>query len=257
MHFLIHYFTFIISMFGVVLSNNPLVFLFFWELMSLSSWQLILTEPSPKNLKAARFYFFMTHFGFVFILLFFLLVSPDNLTMSFEFMKLNIQEFKYPTLLFILMSLGFLSKAGAVPLHVWLPYAHPAAPSPVSALMSGVMLKVAIFAFLKFLFMFESWPIEWGVIILIIGALSALIGVLYALSEHDIKALLANHSVENIGIILIGIGVGMIFNTLNLPIISAFAFIAAIYHTFNHMSFKSLLFMSAGSVLYETHTKNI
>jgi hydrogenase-4 component B len=111
--------------------------------MSLSSWQLILTEPTPKNLKAARFYFFMTHFGFVFILLSFLLVAPDNLTMPFDYMKLNIQNFKYPTLLFLLMSLGFLSKAGAVPLHVWLPYAHPAAPSPVSALMSGVMLKIA------------------------------------------------------------------------------------------------------------------
>ncbi|WP_024787928.1 proton-conducting transporter membrane subunit [Lebetimonas sp. JH369] len=256
-HFLLHYFTFIISMIGVVLSNNIVVFLFFWELMSLSSWQLILTEPEGKNLKAARFYFFMTHFGFVFILLFFLLVSPQNLFMPFRFIKFNMANFKYPTLLFILMSLGFLSKAGAVPLHVWLPYAHPAAPSPVSALMSGVMLKVAIFAFLKFLFMIPSWPIEWGIIILIIGTLSALIGVLYALSEHDIKALLANHSVENIGIILIGIGVGMIFNTLNMPILSAFAFIAAIYHTFNHMSFKSLLFMSAGSVLYETHTKNL
>jgi hydrogenase-4 component B len=114
MHFLIHYFTFIISMFGVVLSNNIIVFLFFWELMSLSSWQLILTEPSPKNLKAARFYFFMTHFGFVFILLFFLLASPNNLTMPFDYMKINIQNFKYPTLLFLLMSLGFLSKAGAV-----------------------------------------------------------------------------------------------------------------------------------------------
>ena len=256
-HFLINYFAFILSMIGVVLSNNALVFLFFWELMSLTSWQLILTESKEENIKAARFYFFMTHFGFVFILLFFLLLSSNSLFTSFDSFKEIANNFKYPSLLFFLMAIGFLSKAGVVPLHVWLPYAHPAAPSPVSALMSGVMLKVAIYAFLKFLFIFNSWPIEWGVIILVLGAISSLVGVLYALSEHDIKALLANHSVENIGIILIGIGVGMIFYTLKLYTLSAFAFIAAVYHTFNHMSFKALLFMSAGSVLYETHTKNI
>ncbi len=256
-HFLINYFTFIISMIGVVLSNEVLVFLFFWELMSLTSWQLILTEAKEENVKAARFYFFMTHFGFVFILLFFLLLSGDSLFSDFESFKQTANNFKYPSLLFFLITIGFLSKAGVVPLHVWLPYAHPAAPSPVSALMSGVMLKVAIYAFLKFLFIFNHWPIEWGVIILVLGALSALVGVLYALSEHDIKALLANHSVENIGIILIAFGVAMIFMTLNMPTLSAFAFIAGVYHTFNHMSFKALLFMSAGSVLYETHTKNI
>ena len=256
-HFLINYFAFILSMIGVVLSNNALVFLFFWELMSLTSWQLILTESKEENIKAARFYFFMTHFGFVFILLFFLLLSSNSLFTSFDSFREIANNFKYPSLLFFLMAIGFLSKAGVVPLHVWLPYAHPAAPSPVSALMSGVMLKVAIYAFLKFLFIFNSWPIEWGVIILVLGAISSLVGVLYALSEHDIKALLANHSVENIGIILIGIGVGMIFYTLKLYTLSAFAFIAAVYHTFNHMSFKALLFMSAGSVLYETHTKNI
>ena len=256
-HFLINYFAFIISMLGVVLSNKVLPFLFFWELMSLTSWQLILTEENEESIKAARFYFFMTHFGFVFILMFFLILSRNSLFSNFNDLANSAINFKYPTFLFILIVLGFLSKAGAVPLHVWLPYAHPAAPSPVSALMSGVMLKVAIYAFLRFLFILPNWQMEWGVIILVLGALSALVGVLYALAEHDIKALLANHSVENIGIILIGIGVGMIFTTLKLPVLAAFAFIAAVYHTFNHMSFKSLLFMSAGSVLYETHTKNI
>ena len=256
-HFLINYFAFIISMLGVVLSNEVLPFLFFWELMSLTSWQLILTEENEESIKAARFYFFMTHFGFVFILMFFLILSGNSLFSNFNDLANSAINFKYPTFLFILIVLGFLSKAGAVPLHVWRPYAHPAAPSPVSALMSGVMLKVAIYAFLRFLFILPNWQIEWGVIILVLGALSALVGVLYALAEHDIKALLANHSVENIGIILIGIGVGMIFTTLKLPVLAAFAFIAAVYHTFNHMSFKSLLFMSAGSVLYETHTKNI
>ncbi|MEO1928607.1 MAG: proton-conducting transporter membrane subunit [Nautiliaceae bacterium] len=256
-HFLIHYFTFIFSMTGVVLSNEILPFLFFWELMSLASWQLILTEPTDEAIKAARFYFFITHFGFVFILLFFLMLGGDSLFTDFETLKELAAGFKYPTLLFLLITIGFLSKAGAVPLHVWLPYAHPAAPSPVSALMSGIMLKIAIYAFLRFLFIIPNWQIEWGVIILVLGAVSSLVGVLYAIASHNIKALLANHSIENIGIILIGIGVGIIFTYLKLPALAAFAFIAALYHTFNHMSFKSLLFMSAGSVLYSTHTKHI
>ena len=258
-HYQLHYFAFIISMLGVVVSANALVFLLFWELMSLSSWQLILTEgKEKKTLDAAKFYFFMTHFGFVFLLLFFLIVTDGDLELGFAAMHGIAAKFAYPTLLFFFMILGFLSKAGAVPLHVWLPYAHPEAPSPVSALMSGVMLKVAIYGLFRFLFdVLYPWPLEWGVLILVIGSLSSLIGVLYALSEHDIKALLANHSIENIGIILIGFGMGMIFDSMGLKVLSSFAFIAALFHTFNHMSFKSLLFMGAGSVLHQTHTKNI
>jgi len=258
-HYLVHYFAFILSMLGVVTAANAMVFLFFWEVMSLTSWQLILTEPKEKGtIEAARFYFFMTHFGFVFLLLFFLIATRGDLQMSFEQMHGVVAHFAYPTLLFFFLALGLLSKAGAVPLHVWLPYAHPAAPSPVSALMSGVMLKVAIYGMFRFLFdVLYPWPLEWGVLILVIGALSSLVGVLYALSEHDIKALLANHSIENIGIILIGFGMGMIFDSLGLGVLSSFAFLAAFFHTFNHMSFKSLLFMGAGSVLHETHTKNI
>ena len=259
MHYQLHYFAFIFAMLGVVVSANALVFLFFWELMSLTSWQLILTEAKEKaTITAARFYFIMTHFGFLFLLLFFLIVTDGDLEMSFANMKITASHFAYPTLLFFFLVLGFLSKAGAVPLHVWLPYAHPQAPSPVSALMSGVMLKVAIYGMFRFLFdVLYPWPLEWGIVILTIGALSSLVGVLYALSEHDIKALLANHSIENIGIILIGFGMGMIFDTLGLQTLSTFAFIAALFHTFNHMSFKSLLFMGAGSVLHQTHTKNM
>ncbi|WP_295418681.1 proton-conducting transporter membrane subunit [Sulfurovum sp.] len=258
-HYQLHYFTFILSMLGVVVSANALVFLLFWELMSLASWQLILTEAKEKKtIDAAKFYFFMTHFGFVFLLLFFLIVTDGDLELGFAAMHGVASRFAYPTLLFFFMILGFLSKAGAVPLHVWLPYAHPEAPSPVSALMSGVMLKVAIYGLFRFLFdVLYPWPLEWGVLILVIGSLSSLIGVLYALSEHDIKALLANHSIENIGIILMGFGMGMIFDSMGLKTLSSFAFIAALFHTFNHMSFKSLLFMGAGAVLHQTHTKNI
>ena len=259
MHYQLHYFSFIASMIGVVVSANALVFLFFWELMSLTSWQLILTEPDDKaTIKASQFYFIMTHFGFLFLLLFFLIVTDGDLETSFANMKIIASHFTYPALLFFFLVLGFLSKAGAVPLHVWLPYAHPQAPSPVSALMSGVMLKIAIYGLFRFLFdILYPWPLEWGIVILTIGALSSLVGVLYALSEHDIKALLANHSIENIGIILIGFGMGMIFDTLGLLTLSTFSFIAALFHTFNHMSFKSLLFMGAGSVLHQTYTKNM
>jgi len=258
-HYLIHYFGFILSMLGVVVAGDALVFLFFWELMSLTSWQLILTEVKDKEtIKAAKFYFFMTHFGFVFLLMFFLVVTNGNLDMNFLQMKETASLFMYPSLLFFMIVLGFLSKAGAVPLHVWLPYAHPAAPSPVSALMSGVMLKVAIYGMIRFLFdVLYPWPLEWGIFIVIIGSVSALIGILYAMNENDIKALLANSSIENIGIILIAFGMGMIFDSLNLPALSTFAFIAALFHVFNHMSFKSLLFMGAGSVLHQTHTKNM
>ncbi len=258
-HYLVHYFGFIISMLGVVVAGNALVFLLFWELMSLTSWQLILTEIEDKStIKAARFYFFMTHFGFVFLLLFFLIVTNGNLEIDFNSMKIIASNFAYPTLLFFFAVLGLLSKAGVVPMHVWLPYAHPAAPSPVSALMSGVMLKVAIYGLFRFLFdILSDWQLEWGVLILILGAISSLVGVLYALSEHDIKALLANHSIENIGIILLGFGMGMIFLSLKLPTLSTFAFMAALFHSFNHMSFKSLLFMGAGSVLHQTKTKNM
>jgi len=258
-HYLVHYFSFILSMLGVVSAPNALIFLFFWEIMSLTSWQLILTEiESEKTIKAAKFYFFMTHFGFIFLLLFFLVVTNGNLDINFSQMKEIASSFAYPSILFFMLILGFLSKAGAVPLHVWLPYAHPAAPSPVSALMSGVMLKVALYGMIRFLFdVLYPWPLEWGIFILIIGSVSALVGILYAMNENDIKALLANSSIENIGIILIAIGMGMIFDSLGLKIFSTFAFIAALFHIFNHMSFKSLLFMGAGSVLHQTHTKNM
>ena len=258
-HYLIHYFGFILSMLGVVSAENALVFLFFWEIMSLTSWQLILTKiESDETIKAAKFYFFMTHFGFMFLLMFFLVVTDGDLDINFSHMKEIASQFAYPSILFFMLILGFLSKAGAVPLHVWLPYAHPAAPSPVSALMSGVMLKVALYGMIRFLFdVLYPWPLEWGIFILIIGSVSALVGILYAMHENDIKALLANSSIENIGIILIAFGMGMIFDSLGLQTLSTFAFIGALFHVFNHMSFKSLLFMGAGSVLHQTDTKNM
>ncbi|HLZ34195.1 MAG TPA: proton-conducting transporter membrane subunit, partial [Nitrospira sp.] len=151
------------------------------------------------------------------------------------------------------------TKAGIVPLHVWLPYAHPAAPSHVSALMSGVMIKTAIYGLLRvsFDFLDGQFPWWWGFSVLVVGAVSALLGVMYALMEHDLKSLLAYHSVENIGIILLGIGAGMIFHSYGLKELAALGLIAGLYHTINHAMFKALLFLGAGSLLYATHTRNM
>ncbi|MDP3104307.1 MAG: proton-conducting transporter membrane subunit, partial [Candidatus Methanoperedens sp.] len=159
---------------------------------------------------------------------------------------------------FIFALIGFGTKAGIVPLHIWLPYAHPAAPSNVSALMSGVMIKTARYMLIRVSFDFLGASVAWwGMALLIIASASALLGVMYALMEHDMKRLLAYHSVENIGIILIGVAVAMIFMSLGHPELAAFGLIAALYHTMNHAVFKSLLFMGAGSLIYSTHTKNI
>jgi hydrogenase-4 component B len=161
-------------------------------------------------------------------------------------------------LIFVLLTLGFGSKAGVIPLHIWLPRAHPAAPSHVSSLMSGVMIKLGVYGLVRVAF---DWlgvgPVWWGGAMLIAGAVSAVLGVLYALVEHDLKRLLAYHSVENIGIILLGLGAGMLFQTYRLEALAALALIAALYHTLNHAVFKSLLFMGAGAVLHATRTRNM
>jgi hydrogenase-4 component B len=160
--------------------------------------------------------------------------------------------------IFLLAVLGFGSKAGIMPLHVWLPRAHPAAPSHVSALMSGVMIKMGVYGILRIaLDLLGGGPTWWGALILVAGAVSAVLGILYALMENDIKRLLAYSSVENIGIIFIGIGAGLLFGSRGLPMAAALAFVAALYHALNHSAFKGLLFMGAGSVLHATHTRDM
>ena len=161
-------------------------------------------------------------------------------------------------IVFVLAVIGFGTKAGIIPFHIWLPSAHPAAPSHVSGLMSGVMIKTGIYMMIRiFLDLMSPIPAWWGLLILIIGSISALLGVLYAITEHDIKKLLAYHSIENIGIILIGFGGALTFSSLNMPTLALISLTAALFHTLNHAIFKSLLFLSAGSVINETHTRNI
>ena len=253
---------FLLAMTLVVLADNGFFFLIVWELMSLLSYFLVVTEHEKAEVRyAGFFYLIMTHVGTAFIILTFLILFQDTGSFSFD-------AFRHPdtplpqglrTAAFVGALIGFGTKAGIVPLHVWLPYAHPAAPSHISALMSGVMIKTAIYALIRVYFDFlgGQFPWWWGFLVLGIGAVSALLGVMYALMEHDLKSLLAFHSVENIGIILLGIGAGMVFQTYGLKEFAALGLLAGLYHTINHALFKALLFLGAGSLLYATHTRNM
>jgi formate hydrogenlyase subunit 3/multisubunit Na+/H+ antiporter MnhD subunit len=246
---------FILAMLIVVLAGNMIGFLFFWEIMSLSSLMLVLHDyTSEENKKAGLFYFIMTSLSTAFLFMGF--ISLFRLTGSAEFGQLN-----YPTsvltLPFLCFFTGFGIKAGLVPFHKWLPYAHPAAPSSISALMSGVMLKVAIYGFLRFLLSVSAPELWWGTLILIAGTLSAVLGVIYALKESDIKRLLAYSSIENIGIIFVGIGLYLIFKLEGLEALALLSLAGACFHAFNHALFKSLLFLGAGSVVHATSTRNI
>jgi len=160
--------------------------------------------------------------------------------------------------IYLLALLGFSTKAGLIPLHLWLPRAHPIAPSPVSALMSGVMLKTAIYGLIRFAFYFLPHPaVWWGYPVLLAGVVSSVLRILYALEERDIKRLLAYSSVENIGIIYLALGAALIFQAYNASIWAVLALVAALAHTVNHALFKSALFMGAGSVSTTTHTLNL
>lgn len=244
-----------------VMADNALTFLVVWEIMSLSAYWLVSVEhDKPTTVRAASWYLAMTHAGFAALVAMFLLLAGGELTTSFTAMRSGSTALS-PSLrnaIFILALLGFGSKAGIIPLHVWLPMAHPVAPSHVSAMMSGVVIKMGIYGLVRVtLDLLGGGPVWWGATVLALGAISALLGVLYALMEHDLKRLLAYHSVENIGIILIGVGAGMMFQSYGLMTLAALGFIGGLYHTINHAAFKGLLFLGAGSVLHATRTRNM
>lgn len=261
----VFYSLFIAGMFMVVLADDALFFLISWEVMAAASYFLVMFEDEKhENQRAAFLYIVVAHVGAIAILLSFGIMA--GITTGFEgfsgytFDAMRQADFSlgWATAAFLLAFFGFAAKAGVVPLHVWLPEAHPVAPSNVSALMSGVMLKTAIYGIVRVTFdLIGVFPWWWGAIVLVFGLVSAVMGVLYALMQHDLKRLLAYHSVENIGIILIGIGLSMIFTSFNLPMLAALALIAGLYHTLNHAMFKGLLFMGAGAVLHATHEKNM
>ncbi len=249
---------FIASMLLVVVADNAFWFIIFFEAMSLTSYFLVVFDQDDEAIKAGWLYFLIAHAGTLLVLIGFLLLFAN--TGSFDFASFRGAALPAPiaSIVFLLAFVGFGAKAGIVPLHIWLPRAHPAAPSHVSALLSGVMIKIGVFGIIKvgvdLLGATTSW---WGVLVLVIGSASALLGVIYALAESDIKRLLAYSSVENIGIILVGVGIGMIGIAAGRPVLPVLAFIAAFYHLINDAVFKSLLFLGAGSVVSRVHTKDM
>ncbi len=249
----------LLSMSIQVLADNALTFLVAWEVMSLSAYLLVLSEhDQPGAVRSAHWYLAVTHAGFAALVAMFFLLAGSDLTASFATMRTATLGPTLRHVIFLLALFGFATKAGLVPLHVWLPMAHPVAPSHVSALMSGVVIKMGVYGFLRIVLdVMGGAPAWWGVVVLALGTVSALLGVLYALMEHDLKRLLAYHSVENVGIIFIGIGAGLIFHTYGLPALALLGLVGGLYHTVNHASFKGLLFLGAGSVLHATHTRNM
>lgn len=261
----VFYSLFIAGMFMVVLADDALFFLISWEVMAAASYFLVMFEDEKvENRRAAFLYMVVAHVGAIAILLSFGVMA--GLSAGFEsfsgFTFDAMRQARFPvewaSAAFLLAFFGFAAKAGVIPLHVWLPEAHPVAPSNISALMSGVMLKTAIYGIVRVTFdLLRVFPWWWGAIVLTLGLVSAVMGVLYALMQHDLKKLLAYHSVENIGIILIGIGLAMIFTSFKMPMMAALSMIAGLYHTLNHAMFKGLLFMGAGAALHATHERNM
>jgi hydrogenase-4 component B len=217
-------------------------------------------HEKPETRKAGVLYFIMSHIDAGCIILGFLLLFQASGDYNFEGLRgigAKMSSGKRDAA-FVLFLLGFGIKAGIVPLHIWLPAAHPVAPSNVSALMSGVLIKTGIYGLTRVCFDFLGTPpLWWGVTVLAIGTISAVLGVLYALMEHDLKRLLAYHSIENIGIILMGLGAALMFLHSGHPVLATLALIAGLYHTINHAVFKALLFLGAGAVLQATHTRNM
>jgi hydrogenase-4 component B len=252
------YSLFLLSMIVVVTASTGFAFLAGWEAMTLVSAALILIEGDSAERRHNVFiYLLMMHAGAAMVVASFFLFLPYSHGLDFASIRAGnaVLPPAIRILIFLLGFVGFGTKAGIIPLHLWLPRAHPIAPSPVSALMSGIMLKTAVYGFVRFAFDFlAGGPLWSGYPVLVAGAVSGLLGVLYAIGEHDLKRLLAYHSVENIGIIYLGLGTSLIFLACHAPLWAALALVAALLHTFNHGLFKSLLFLGSGAISHATHT---
>ena len=243
----------------VVLADDAFSFLVTWEFMSLTSWALVIAHHrNTENMRAGFVYLLMASFGTLALLFAFGLLAGADGHYAFATIRASHLSTGMSALVLILAAIGAGSKAGVVPLHAWLPLAHPAAPSHVSALMSGVMTKVAIYGFIRIVFDLLGPPHWWwSMLILALGGITAVMGVLYALMQHDLKRLLAYHTVENIGIIFIGLGLALAFKAHGMDGAAALALTAGLFHVFNHSIFKSLLFFGAGAVLSSTGERDM
>ncbi len=249
---------FLVSMLGVISANNVWLFMTAWELMSITSFFLVtLHHEQPGVLNAGYIYLVMSQISATLILSGFLLMASSLHTSSFSVFAANAHTLApgIKDFVFALLGLGFAIKSGMVPFHIWLPRAHPIAPAPVSGLMSGVMIKLGVYGVAQFLLMdLGNTSVVWPFLLLVFGAASSLLGVLYALMEHDLKRLLAFHSIENIGIIFLGLGVMGLGIDWHRPLLEATGMVAALFHTMNHAIFKSQLFLVAGAVEQNTGT---
>lgn len=252
---------FVFSMCMVVTAGNLFSFLVFWELMSLFSYFLVVFDyKHEKSIRAGTIYLIMTHIGTAFLMAAFFILYTKAGSFDFSAVKQAAMTMskEMRNIVFLLLLFGFATKAGMVPVHIWLPYAHPQAPSHISSIMSGVMIKTAIYGMIRFfVILLGGGPAWWGVLILTLAAVSCLVGVIYALMDHDLKRLLAYHSVENIGIILLGIGAAMLFAAKGLELVAVLAMCAGLYHLINHALFKGLLFLCAGSVVKATGIRDM
>ncbi len=250
--------TFIASMVALVVSDNAFYFIVFFELMSLASYFLVIAEQNSASVRAGLQYFLIAHAGSVLIMIAFFLLYRQTGSLNFQTFRSAELSPAMASVVFLLAFFGFGAKGGVILLHSWLPLAHPAAPSNASALMSGVMVKIGVYGIIKvgidFLGADTAW---WGYLVLAFGAVSSVLGVLYAIAEHDIKRLLAYHTVENVGIILIGVGVSMVGIATHHPMLATIGLLGGLYHILNHAVFKGLLFLGAGSVVYRLHSKDM
>jgi hydrogenase-4 component B len=255
------YNAFLLGLTLVPLAGNVLTFLVAWELMSLASYGLVMTDADDRSVaRAGWVYALVTHAGLACLVAGMLLVAQHAQSVRFADWAAAAATMPGPrrTLAFVLLAVGFGSKAGLVPVHVWLPLAHPAAPSQVSALMSGVMVKLGVYGLIRLGFdWLPGGPPWWGAVLVLAGGASALLGVLYALVERDLKRLLACSTIENVGLVLLGVGAGLVFRASGLEALAALSVVAALIHCLNHALFKALLFLGAGAVHHATGTRNL
>ena len=255
----LEYHIFLASMLMVLLADDAYAFMVAWETMALSSFFLVTTEHRHEEIRRAGFlYLLIAHVGAIAILLSFGVMTANSGDYTFAGMRAQQLSPFWASVAYLLALFGFGAKAGLLPVHVWLPEAHPAAPSPVSALMSGVMLKTAIYGLLRVSLDLVGTPLWWwGVVALAVGLATALFGVLYATVQSDMKRLLAYSSIENIGLIAVGIGLTLIFHSYRMEALAALALTAVFYHCLAHAGFKSLLFLCTGSVLHATKERSL
>jgi formate hydrogenlyase subunit 3/multisubunit Na+/H+ antiporter MnhD subunit len=255
----LQYHIFLASMALVILADDAYFFMVAWETMALSSYFLVTSQHRFAEVRRAGFlYLLMAHLGAICILLSFGVLQGGRWQFTFDAMRSATLTPEWASAAFLLALIGFGTKAGLVPVHVWLPEAHPAAPSPVSAMMSGLMLSTAVYGMLRISFNLlhiRYW--WWGVLVLGVGLFSALYGAIFAAVQTDMKRLLAYSSIENIGVIFTGIGLAILFDASHLPLFAALALSAALIHALNHSIFKSLLFLATGSVLHATNQRSL